>query len=439
MGLEVEMVAQTGHGIDDYLMEHTPEEWWQLGRVDTDKLKLTKTALVLAFDLEYTLKDNGGYRVPEVDYNIRQVLSKSSAFDEIWYNEDEVRAYVGEKPINEFDLACIFQSTFQMFSVTGAKVRDAVYNLADNNRKSPFRDWVKEQEWDGVDRLETWMIDQWGVADTSYAREVAKKMLVGAVARLMRPGCKLDWMVVVVGPQGIGKTYMPQLLWGEGHVSIVYGNPQEKDLIMQIQSGLVTIVDEMDAFSKREATYWKSMLSCGTDTLRLPYDKDTKQMPRNGILYGTGNHMSILQADTSGHRRYAILAPTRLLDFNWLREVRAQLWAEAWHCYVHEGVRYWEIEGVNEVADQYVVDDPKEDLLREFLSQWCLPGSKNWHEDHWRFTMADVHTYMDIGLSGIQNATLNKSLSALLMEKFGCTRHKSNGVRHYRIKTGALK
>ncbi len=77
--------------------------------------------------------------------------------------------------------------------------------LADISRH-PVREYLRSLVWDGEKRAETLFIDYLGAEDSRYTRNVTRKALIGAVARILSPGCKHDHMLVLVGPQGCRKS-----------------------------------------------------------------------------------------------------------------------------------------------------------------------------------------------------------------------------------------
>lgn len=69
-----------------------------------------------------------------------------------------------------------------------------------------MQDYIEGLTWDGTPRLDTLFIDYLGAEDSLYNRTVCRKAFVAAVARAMLPGCKYDNMLILCGPQGIGKS-----------------------------------------------------------------------------------------------------------------------------------------------------------------------------------------------------------------------------------------
>ena len=72
----------------------------------------------------------------------------------------------------------------------------------------PFRDDYLEQldGWDNEHRLETLFCKALGAEDTELNRTAARAFMLGVVRRTYEPGCVHDWMPVLVGLQGLGKS-----------------------------------------------------------------------------------------------------------------------------------------------------------------------------------------------------------------------------------------
>lgn len=86
----------------------------------------------------------------------------------------------------------------------------------EQNAFNPVTDYLDTLEWDGEERLDTLFIDYLGSSDNEYTRAVTRKAFVGAVARAYEPGCKYDYMPVLVGKQGLGKSHLLAIMGGVG-------------------------------------------------------------------------------------------------------------------------------------------------------------------------------------------------------------------------------
>jgi predicted P-loop ATPase len=261
-------------------------------------------------------------------------------------------------------------------------------------------------------------MDYWGVEDSVYTREVGAKWLIGAVARMVKAGTKIDWMLIVVGPQSTGKTTMPSILF-KGLNRNLYGDHENKDLHMLLHSGLCVGFDELDSFGKKESSNLKAMITTNEDAFRPPYGASVEIFPRRFTLYGCGNRYEFLQHDPSGYRRYSVIEVARLLDFAGLEAGRDQLWAEAYWRYQNGSVKYWEIEDASEHAERYVIANPLEDRIKEIVEAWKKERPTNMLMDGKLYiTLFDVQVKMGIDPAA-GNTARNREMGALLRAYLG--------------------
>ena len=93
------------------------------------------------------------------------------------------------------------------YGITGAdRIYDATQLCALKNRQNKVQQYLTGLAWDGKKRLDTLWIDYFGAEDSAYIRATARKSIVAAVARVMEPGVKYDYMPILIGKQGTGKS-----------------------------------------------------------------------------------------------------------------------------------------------------------------------------------------------------------------------------------------
>jgi predicted P-loop ATPase len=187
--------------------------------------------------------------------------------------------------------------------ITGNGKIDAGLSLHSNKFAfNEVQDYITKQVWDGVPRLERLYIDYLGAADTPYNRTVARKGCVAAVARAMTPGCKFDNMTILVGPQGIGKSSLLDILsrgWFNDSIRTFEG----KEASELLQGVWIVEISELDAFRRTDVARIKQFLSLRADRFRAAYGRHVKELPRPCVFFGTTNTKDFLQ-DTTGNRRF---------------------------------------------------------------------------------------------------------------------------------------
>ena len=186
--------------------------------------------------------------------------------------------------------------------------------------------------WDGVPRLDTLLIDYLGAKDTAYNRAVCRKSFTAAIARAMSPGCKYDTMLILAGPQGIGKsTLLDKMSRGWFNDSI--RSFEGKEASELLQGVWIVEIAELDAFRRTDIARIKQFLSLKADRYRAAYGRHVKELPRCCVFFGTCNEMEFLQ-DTTGNRRFwpvdtMEVDATKSVFKDLTDETVNQLWAEA--------------------------------------------------------------------------------------------------------------
>ena len=214
--------------------------------------------------------------------------------------------------------------------VKSAHVVEAVNAVAHDNAFHPVREFLEALEWDGTPRLDHWLHKRLGVEDSPYSRKVGKRWMLSAVARVFRPGCKADSVLILEGIQGAGKSTSMSVLGGLWFMDTPF-NLGDKDGYQAIRGKWIIELGELDAFNKAESTRAKQFFSASVDTYRESYGRRVLDVPRQCVFVGTTNQDEYLKDDT-GNRRYWPVMCTKV-DIEGLREDRDQLWAEAMVCY----------------------------------------------------------------------------------------------------------
>lgn len=252
------------------------------------------------------------------------------------------------------------------------KVRDAV-DLAINSRKiHPVREYLRSIVWDGTKRAESVFIDYLGAEDSIYTREVTRKALIGAVARILSPGCKHDHILVLVGPQGCRKSTTLAKL-GKSWFSDSLYTMNGKDAYEQLQGNWIIELAEMAATRKSEVEQIKQFVSKQEDTYRAAYARRTQSHLRQCAFFGTTNDDEFLR-DPTGARRFWPITVTnvgRTRSDSLTTEIVDQIWAEI-VTYYDAGEKWYLSEDVEEIARKVQADhtetNGKMGLIENFLN-----------------------------------------------------------------------
>lgn len=183
-----------------------------------------------------------------------------------------------------------------------SKISDALAIVQEKHRFHPIRDYLDSLSWDGLPRLDTLLIDYLGAEDTEYVRTVTRKAFAAATARIYQPGIKFDYMTVLVGPQGIGKSLILKLL-GQRWFSDSLTTVQGKEAYEQLQDTWLVEMAELSATRKAEVESIKLFISKQEDIYRVAYGRRVSKFPRQCVFFGTTNDQEFLR-DKTGNRRF---------------------------------------------------------------------------------------------------------------------------------------
>lgn len=269
---------------------------------------------------------------------------------------------------------------------SGKLIQNAFTEVVHMNTFHPIKSFVESTEWDGVPRAERLFPVYLGAADTHYVRQATRKMLLAAVTRLYRPGCKFDQMLVLVGPQGAGKSSLLAKL-GHEWFSDSLRTFENKEAGEHLQSGWIFEIGELSAMKKTEVEEVKAFLSKTEDRYRVAYDRQVSEFPRKCVFFGTTNTREFLR-DTSGNRRFwpVEVVPERAERSHWDDfdddEVR-QVWAEALTWFRAGAGETLELDSeAREAAERqqaaHMESDPREGLIQEWLES---PIEDEWADE----------------------------------------------------------
>jgi putative DNA primase/helicase len=282
--------------------------------------------------------------------NVCRVLAKlheGETFGKIWYDEFAVRIMTAGDPqprawedADTISLQCFLQATLGMKRIHKHIVHDGVIRHARAHTVNPVREWLKSLKWDGAARLEDLLTEGWGVQADSYSRAVSRCFLVGAVARIMRPGCQVDTMPVFEGGQGIGKTSALRALAGmPWHDEPTY-RLGDRDFYLCMAGKWILELSEMAQLKGVALETAKAVITRREDRFRAPFERLPSTHPRMCVFAATTNKDD-WNADETGARRFLPVRCGRL-DVEWIHENREQLFAEALVIF-DEGGNWWEI------------------------------------------------------------------------------------------------
>jgi hypothetical protein len=206
---------------------------------------------------------------------------------------------------------------------------DVLADEAVQNRHHPVRDHLETLKWDGVQRLDTWLVRYCRAEDTPYVREVGRVFLIAAVRRAKHPGCKFDCMMILEGTQGSYKSTAVRVLAGrdEWFSDTVPVGEEGNRVIEAVRGKWFVEEGELASMNARTVEQLKAFLSRSVDRGRLAYERRPVDVRRGFVICGTTNSKSYLN-DMTGARRFMPVA-VGAIDIQALIQDRDQLIAEA--------------------------------------------------------------------------------------------------------------
>ena len=242
---------------------------------------------------------------------------------------------------------------------------DAVIQLCLENEFDPVLDYLNALTWDGVPRLDRWLVNYAGAADTELNREFGRIALIAAVRRVRSPGIKFDPIIVLEGPMGTNKSKAIETLAGIDNFSdqSIFGarDREQQELLAGVW---LYEIAELSNIRKTEVEHIKSFASRTHDRARPAYGRTRVDQPRRCVLFATTNNDRYLK---EADRRFWPVKTTKI-DIETLGRDRNQLWAEA-TLREKEGAsivlrrELWKVAGAEQQArEEY---DPWDDVLVE--------------------------------------------------------------------------
>lgn len=268
-------------------------------------------------------------------------------------------------------------------------IKNALTEVVHQNTFHPIKAYLEEQYWDGLPRLDTLFIDYLGADDTAYVRAVTRKMFVAAIKRLYEPGCKFDYMLVLVGPQGAHKSSILAKM-GKQWFSDSLKTFDSKEAGEHLQGAWIIEIGELAAMKKAEVDEIKQFLSKESDRYRVAYDRMVSDFPRKCVFFGTTNNNNFLQ-DTTGNRRFwPVTVDPEKRTMNHFVDLTdhlvGQLWAEAMSLY--SGGEPLELgqsmyADAQKMQERHMDTDPREGWIMDYLEK-LLPDDWDYLDEYMR-------------------------------------------------------
>lgn len=231
------------------------------------------------------------------------------------------------------------------------KVDSVLMEIFSKNSYNPVQEYLNGLVWDGKKRIPTFFVDTLEANDSELVREMTKLWFIGACKRVLIPGCKFDYMIVLQGIQGIGKSKLCGLLSRGYYSTLLLDELKNKDCFDKLSKSWIVLIDEMDDMKAKDMSKIKSFISAEKNEFRKPYGRETQDVLRHCIFVGSINGNEILKDSTSlVERRFWIIECNKTTLDDKIQKIMTdeyvdQLWAEAMYYYNENPDRQLYIQG----------------------------------------------------------------------------------------------
>ncbi len=368
-------------------------------------------------------------------------------FNEFTGNLAKLRKPLWEEALDsnwtDGDVSHIRAMMDDLYQVTVSQVNlhDAIVTEAKQHPFHPVKQFIEKEAWDGKNRIGTLLCDYLGVPDDPYTREVTELFFAGAVSRIYKPGCKFDFVLTVIGPQGIGKSTIFRKL-AEEFFNDSLTSMDSKDDVQLLSDSWILELAEMAATRRTDIEKQKNFLSRTEDVYRKPYARNNTREKRHVVFVATTNEYTPLK-DITGNRRWLMLtcdkaAQKRTVFDGSLEQIVPQLWAEAMNLYKTK-YKYGNWLDLSKESQEAALskqqDAQAEDPMREDIENYLeLPIPTNFYE----LGASEKRNYIQEQLSG-ENYPYATEYDAFMQREKVTTREVMAELFDYRIGSSDMR
>lgn len=321
-------------------------------------------------DLIIRMKDDGTQIVPCRVHNLMLILANAREFKgRIRFNAFSSGIAMDGKDMDDTaptKLKARIEKDWIREKVASADMNEAILAVARESEYHPVLEWLDGLLWDGIERIPDFFSDYLGCPKDDYHMAVAVSLFVSAVARVYKPGCKVDTMVILESIQGTGKTSLWLALFGEWCAEVT-SSLNDKDFFSGLRGVWCADFGELDQFSRAESTRIKQVITQTFDHYRPHYGRQHQRYPRQCIFVG-GTNQETWQADSTGGRRFLPVKVRDKINVDAISAIRDQLWAEAVVRFKRDE-KWWDIPNASEHQESSYVGDTWEEIIDRWLIQ----------------------------------------------------------------------
>ncbi len=352
------------------------------------------------------------------------VASYVSALTDLGYsfrlNEAGDVIEVNGKRLDDFELATI-RARMRAEGFSASAVDDIIKMEAARHRYHPIKTYLTTigMTYNGQNNISLLAAHFEDVTRPHKTFELwLRKWLIGAVAKAMDGARNQNAMLVLDGPQGIGKSYFARWLCSPMPDYFLDDavNPGDKDSVIRLAMYWIWEVGELGAtIRKADVEVLKAFISRQVVTVRKPYGKIDMVKPALASLIGTVNNSAGILVDTTGNRRF-LVATIKSIDWSYTTNIDPnQVWAEAFTAYV-KGESWYLSQAEHELSEEnnqgYRVPNP----IEGYLAKYFELDPTDTDPTHWTSTAEIVDRLIAMGYKGTSTRAIAMEVAAHLGE-----------------------
>ena len=244
-------------------------------------------------------------------------------------------------------------------------VHEAAILCGSKKRRNEVREWLQSLQWDGVERLSMVLPNAWGTTASPYYRAVGRCFIMGAVRRIIDPGCQVDNLPVFEGVQGIRKTTSIMTLASEPWFDSPTYKLGDLDFYQCLPGKWFLEFAEMANFNGRLGNIVNAIVTRRKDTYRPSYGRISKTFARMCVFSATTNAYDWNTSDHGARRFWPVACGN--IDSELIKELREQWFAEAM-VRVERGEPWWDVPNEAAIAEQQLREP--EDVWKNMISEY---------------------------------------------------------------------
>ncbi len=268
-----------------------------------------------------------------------------------------------DQVINAIELYIESSKFYKSAVFKNAVIDQGITSFAHMHSYNPVINYMNEAyaNYDKKRRLDDFFSIFLGADKNPTTILITRLWFMGAVAKAYDPNTKFDFVLDIVGGQGVGKTTLIQKLAPLGLYTDQFNSFTNKDDFEVMKNALIVNDDEMTASNNAKFAEIKKFITMQTFEYRKSYARKSERFKKKFVMVRTTNEIRHLK-DRSGDRRFiSIYANKKKQKLNPVTDLQPnyikQLWGEAVWLY-------------KQAKDPFLLSPGQEKLLEENRKQF---------------------------------------------------------------------